>query len=297
MLAYFTSGLIPQLFINGILFGTMYGIAAIGLSMIFGTMRIIFLAQGSIIIFMAYLCFWLFSLLGIDPYLSLIVILPVSWLCGMGIYQMLFKKAAGFTDRNISLLIAVGLMFLVESLMAVLWSPNPRGIRTGYTTYAIPLMGMRISFTRLMAFVMAILSVTGVTLFLNRTLVGKAIRAASEDMVSAKLIGISPHRVNSLAFGIGICLAGVAGVAVSTTYSFDPYFGFIFSLKAMIALALGGIGSITGAFIGGILLGVLESTSSFFISGGWSDAITYAVFLTVLMFRPEGLLSRSFKKD
>ncbi len=297
MLEYFTSGLIPQLLINGILFGTMYGIAAIGLSMIFGTMRIIFLAQGTIIIFMAYLCFWLFSLFNIDPYLSLIILLPVSWVCGMGIYQLLFKKAVGFSDKNISLLIAVGLMFLLESLMSVMWSPNPRGIRTFYTSYAIPFMGLKLSFTRVMAFVMAILSVTGVTLFLSKTLVGKAIRAASEDMVSAKLIGISPHRVNRLAFGMGIGLAGTAGVAVATTYSFDPYFGFVFSLKAMIALALGGISSIVGAFLGGILLGVLESTSSFFISGGWSDAITYAVFLTVLMFKPEGLLSRSYKKD
>lgn len=297
MLEYFTSGLIPQLLINGILFGTMYGIAAIGLSLIFGTMRIIFLTQGVVIVLMAYLCFWLNSSFGIDPYLSLIIVLPIAWLVGIGIYQILFKKSAGSKDKNISLLLAVGLMFLLESLMSVLFTPNPRAIRTDYTTYAIQIFGLDLSFTRVIAFVMSIISVICVTLFLKKTLMGKAIRAASEDMGAAKLIGISPHRVNSIAFGIGISLAGTAGVAVATTYSFDPYFGFVFSLKAMIALALGGIGNILGAFLGGILLGVLESTSSFFISGGWSDAITYAVFLIVLMFRPEGLLTRSFKKD
>lgn len=297
MLAYFTSGLIPQLLINGVLFGTMYGIGAIGLGLIFGTMRIIFLAQGTIIILMAYVCFWLFSLISIDPYLSLLIILPFSMLCGVGFYQGLFRKAAALEDKNTSLLIAVGLMFLVESLMSFLWSPNPRSIKTAYTAYGISAMGLTISFTRLMAFVMALLSVSGVTLFLNRTLMGKAIRAASEDMVSARLIGISPHRVNSVAFAIGIGLTGTAGVAVATTYSFDPYFGFIFSLKAMIALALGGIGSLAGAFLGGVLLGVLESLSSFFISSGWSDAVTYGVFLMVLMFKPEGLLVRSHKKD
>lgn len=297
MLEYFTSGLIFQLLINGILFGTMYGIAAIGLSIIFGTMQIIFLAQGTIIILTAYLSFWLFSLFGMDPYVSLIIVLPVSLLGGAAIYQVLFKKSAGFEDKNISLLIAVGLMFLVESLMSVLWSPNPRAIITDYTAYAINALGLTISFTRLVALVMAIISMVAVTLFLNKTMLGKAIRAASEDMVSAKLIGISPHRVNSVAFALGIALAGTSGVAVATTYSFDPYTGFVFSLKAMIALAFGGIGSIAGAFLGGILLGVLESTSSFFISGGWADAITYAVFLSVLMFRPEGLLTRSFKKD
>ena len=177
MLEYFTSGLIPQLLINGILFGTMYGIAAIGLSLIFGTMRIIFLAQGTIIVLMAYLCFWLFALFSIDPYLSLIIVLPVSMLVGVGFYQGLFRKAAALEDKNTSLLIAVGLMFLVESLMSVLWSPNPRSIRTVYTAYGISAMGLTISFTRLMAFVMALLSVSGVTAFLNRTLVGKAIRS------------------------------------------------------------------------------------------------------------------------
>lgn len=297
MWEYITSGLLPQLLINGILFGTMYGIAAIGLSMIFGTMGIIFLAQGIIIVVMAYLCFFLFSYLGIDPYVSLIIILPVAWTVGICIYQILFKKSAGAKDKNISLLLAVGLMFLLESLMSVCFSPNPRSIRTDYTTYSISVMGLQLSFTRLMAFVISIISVTGVTLFLNKTLMGKAIRAASEDMISAKLIGISPHRVNRVAFGIGISLAGSAGVAVATTYSFDPYFGFLFSLKAMIALALGGIGNIIGAFLGGILLGVLESMSGFFVGGGWADAITYAVFLLVLMFRPQGLLTRSFKKD
>jgi branched-chain amino acid transport system permease protein len=297
MLDYFTSGLIPQLLINGILYGTMYGIAAIGLSLIFGTMRIIFLAQGTIIILMAYLCYWLFSLFTIDPYFSLIIVLPISMLVGVGFYQGLFRKAAALEDKNTSLLIAVGLMFLVESLMSVLWSPNPRSIRTAYTAYGMTAMGMTVSFTRLMAFVMALLSVSGVTAFLNRTLMGKAIRAASEDMLSAQLIGISPHRVNSVAFAIGIGLTGAAGVAVATTYSFDPYFGFIFSLKAMIALALGGIGSLAGAFVGGVILGVLESMASFFISSGWSDAVVYGVFLMVLMFKPEGLLVRSYKKD
>src|SRR4030043_641079 len=136
MLKYLSVGLVAQLLVNGILFGTMYGTAAIGLSLIFGTMRIIFLAQGTIIIFFAYICYWLFTLFGIDPYLSLIFVVPMSLLLGMGIYQALFKEAAALEDKNISLLIAIGLMFLVENLMATMWSSNPRSIMTSYTAYA-----------------------------------------------------------------------------------------------------------------------------------------------------------------
>jgi branched-chain amino acid transport system permease protein len=294
MLDYFSFELFVQLLINGILFGTMYGIAAIGLSLIFGTMQIIFIAQGTVIIFFAYACFWLFSLYSIDPYLSLLIILPVSLIVGRGFYEVLFRKVAG--AKITSLLIAFGLMALMEHLMTVLWTANTRAVRTSYTAYGIKVLGLNISFTRLIAFLIALFAVACVAFFLKRTLLGKAVRAASKDLEAATLVGISPHAVNGITFAIGIGLAAVAGVATATTYPFDPYFGFIFSLKAMIALALGGLGSIGGAFFGGVLLGVLESLASFFISGGWADAVSYGVFLLVLMFRPEGLFARSFKK-
>jgi branched-chain amino acid transport system permease protein len=296
MLEYLSFGLITQLLVNGILFGTMYGIAAIGLSLIFGTMRIIFIAQGTIIILFAYVCYWFFTLLGVDPYLSLIFVIPISVLLGMGFYHTLFKEAAASEDKNISLLIAIGLMFLAENFMMVVWTANPRSILTTYTSLVFRPMGIDLSFTRLIALLMAVLSTVGVILFLKKTLIGMAVRAASEDMVSATLMGIGPHRVNAVAFAIGIGLAGIAGVSLATIYPFDPFYGFIFALKAMISLALGGIGSVFGALLGGIILGLLESLASFFLSGGWSDAISYAVFLLVLMFKPEGLFVRSLQK-
>jgi branched-chain amino acid transport system permease protein len=280
-----------QILINGILFGTMYGIAAIGLSLIFGTMQIIFIAQGTMIILTAYGSFWLFHFFKLDPYLSIILVVPASLLFGLGLYQAVFRKVAR-AGKFPSLLIAFGLMALLENLMSVIFTPSPRGIRTDYTAYGITAMGIKISFTRLMAFVMAILATTGVSLFLKKTLLGKAVRAASENLESAMLVGITPHWVNTITFGLGIGLAGLAGVATATVYSFDPYFGFIFSLKAMIALALGGMGSVIGALMGGIILGVLESYGAFFLTGGWADAIAYGVFLLVLMFKPEGLFVR-----
>ena len=285
-----------QLSLNGALGGAMYGVAAVGLSLIFGTMRLIFLAQGAMIILAAYFVRALFQRFGIDPFLSLVIVVPVGLGVGWLIYQGLFRKAAVEEDRNISLLIAVGLMFLAENLMTVAWGGNTAGVVTSYTASGIHILGIRTSFTRTMGFLIALAGTGLVMLFLRRTLVGKAVRAASEDMTAASLMGISPHRVNAIAFAIGIALAGAAGVAVATTFPFNPFAGFIFSLKALVALALGGIGSVAGALAGGIILGLIEAYVQFFIGGSWTNAVAYGVFLAVLMFKPEGLFGRPYKK-
>lgn len=296
MLKLLSLSVVLQLLVNGVLFGSMYGIAAIGLSLIFGTMRIMFLAQGTMIILFAYVCYWLFALLGIDPYLSLFIVLPVCLFVGAGVYKLLFRKAAALEDKNVTLLIAVGLMFLVENLITLFWTANPRSVTTSYTSLVLRPLGIGLPFNRLLGFFMALIATSCVVFFLKKTVIGMAVRAASEDIVSTTLVGINPHRVNSVAFALGIGLAGVAGVGLATIYPFDPFFGFIFVLKAMIALAIGGIGSVTGALLGGIILGLLEGMASFFLPGGWTDAISYSVFLLILMFKPEGLLVRSVKK-
>jgi branched-chain amino acid transport system permease protein len=280
-----------QLLINGILFGTMYGIAAIGLSLIYGTMRIVFIAQGTMLILAGYGSFWLFHFWSVDPYVSILLVVPASLIVGIGFYQALFRKVAR-AGQFPTLLIAFGLMALLENLMSVVFTANSRALQTSYSTYALTVLGIKISFVRLMVFVMAVLATGGVTFFLKKTLLGKAVRAASENLENATLVGITPHQVNTVTFALGLGLAGLAGVATATTYAFDPFSGFVFSLKAMIALALGGMGNVAGALLGGILLGVVENYGAFFLSGGWADVISYAVFLLVLMFKPEGLFSR-----
>lgn len=281
-----------QLLVNGILFGTMYGIAAIGLSLIFGTMRILFVAQGAILILASYFSFWAFRLFSIDPYISLIIVIPLFIFIGWLIYHGLFRKVTR-AGSGATLLVAFGLMILLQSLMVVFWGADVRAIRTEYTSFGFKFLGLRLSFTRTMAFIMAVISAVGVSLFLKRTLMGKAVRAASENLEFVTLRGIKPHWISGIAFCIGLGLAGVAGVAYATAYAFDPYTGFLFTLKALIAVAIGGMGNILGALLGGILLGVLESLGSFTIGAGWSEALGYAIFLMVLMFRPQGLFSRS----
>jgi branched-chain amino acid transport system permease protein len=280
-----------QILINGVLLGCMYGVAAIGLSLIFGCMEIIFIAQGAVMILAAYSIYWMFTLTSIDPFFGFLVILPIffglGWLMYVGLFQRVQKAG-----KNSSLLLAFGLMILLEHLMALIWSPNTRSVTTSYSASAFNLGRINVSVTRFVVAIVALAATGFVFLFLKRTMLGKAVRGVSEDRLAASLLAINPVRVSATTFAIGIALAGVAGVATCIIYPFDPYFGFLFSLKALIAVAFGGLGSVGGALLGGVILGVLESLSSYTISAGWADAVTYAAFLLVLILRPEGLLGR-----
>jgi branched-chain amino acid transport system permease protein len=290
-------GLIVQVLVHGIFFGAMYGITAVGLSLIFGTMRIIFVTQGAVMVFFAYFCFWAFSLLGIDPFLSLIPIILIASLFGLGFYYGLFKEVSILKDRFSSLIIAVGLMFFLENFMTVAWTANPRAVLTSYAFYKVSLFGISLPFARLVWLLIALLATGGVLVFLKKTLIGTVVRAISEDAEASSLMGINPNRVNAVAFAIGIGLAAIAGSTLATTYGFGPVSGFDFAIKALIALTLGGIGKVGGALLGGILLGLIESLGTGFVGGGWSQGIVFAVFLLVLTFRPYGLFGGAGQKS
>lgn len=285
-------GTFTQILINGVLLGSMYGIAAIGLSLIFGTMRIIFLAQGTMIVFFAYVVYFCFTKAGIDPYLCLLIAVPLAFVVGLGLFYLLFQKAAALEDKNVSLLLAVGLMYLVENLILKVWSATPRGLNISYSGAMIVGWGLRVSWLRLGLLGLALLSALVVYLFLKRTRVGTAVRAASEDMEATTLQGINSVWVCAISFAIGISLAGVAGVGMATVYSFDYQFGFTFALKALVALALGGIGNVFGALAGGLVLGILENLAAYYIGIGWIEAVSYGVFILVLIFLPQGLFGR-----
>jgi branched-chain amino acid transport system permease protein len=281
-----------QVVINGILLGSMYGIAAVGLSLIFGTMRIIFIAQGTMIVLFAYLVYWAYVKAGIDPYLSIVWVVPLAFILGLGLFYVLFRKAAALEDKNVSLLLAVGLMYLVENLILKAWSANPRGLDIPYSDAVIVLSGIRIPALRLALLGLGLGSALVVYLFLKRTRVGTAVRAASEDMEATTIQGINSVWVCAISFAIGIALAGVAGVGMATVYSFDSQFGFIFAIKALVALALGGIGNVFGALAGGLILGVIENLAAYYVGIEWIEVASYGVFILVLIFLPHGLFGR-----
>lgn len=284
-----------QVLINGVLLGSMYGVAAIGLSLIFGSMQIIFVAQGTVMILGAYGVYWMTKLAGMDPLFGFLIITPLFLGFGWGLYETFFKRVEK-AGKNPSLLLAFGLMVLMEHLMSLVWTPNTRTVTVSYSTLALAVGGISLSFTRLVVAAVALIASCLLYLFLKKTMVGKAVLGVAEDKRAASLLGISPGRISAVTFGTGIALAGVAGVSTSLVYPFDPYFGFLFSLKALIAVAYGGLGSVLGALLGGVILGVLESLGAYVISAGWAEAITYGVFLLVLVLRPHGLLGRSVEK-
>lgn len=286
--------LIIQILINGVLLGCMYGVAALGLSLIFGSMRIIFIAQGSMLILAAYASFWVFKYFGLDPFLSLIFTVPVFMVLGWAMYWGMFRRIVN--SPNSSIILAFGIMAFLENGMSVLWSPSARAVGTSYAGTSFGFWGLNISISRLMVFGLCLVITVVVYLFLKKTMWGKAVRGAALDMKACALMGASPLKISALTFSIGIGLAAVAGACTSVTFAFDPYFGFIFSTKAMIAVAFGGLGNVPGAVVGGIILGVLEALGAYFISPGMADAVAYIAFLLVLIFMPEGLFGRSVKK-
>ena len=281
-----------QVVINGILLGSMYGIAAAGLSLIFGTMRIIFLAQGTMIVFFAFVVYWLFVKAHIDPYLSLLIVVPLAFLVGLGLFYSLFRKAVALEDRNVTLLLAVGLMYLVDNAMLKVWSATPRGVEVSYSDAMIVVGGIRVPWLRLALVGLAFASALVVFLFLKKTRIGTAVRAASEDIEATTIQGISAVWVCAISFAVGIGLAGVAGVGMATVFCFDYQFGFTFAIKALVALALGGIGNVFGALAGGLLLGIIENLAAYYWGIAWIDVASYGVFMLVLIFLPQGLFGR-----
>ncbi len=285
-------GSLAQILVNGILLGSMYGIAAIGLSLIFGTMRIIFLAQGTMIVLFAYLTYWSFEKAGIDPYLSLFTVVPLAFVMGLGLFYLLFRKAAALEDKNVSLLLAVGLMYLIDNLILKIWSATPRGLNLSYSGAVLVVGDIRVPWLRLALLGLALGSALVVYLFLKKTRVGTAVRAASEDMEATTIQGINSVWVCAVSFAIGIALAGVAGVGMATVYSFDYQFGFTFAIKALVALALGGMGNVFGALAGGLLLGIIENLAAYYIGIAWIEVASYGTFMLVLIFLPQGLFGR-----
>jgi branched-chain amino acid transport system permease protein len=175
-------------------------------------------------------------------------------------------------------------MYMVDNLMLTVWTANPRFVATSYASYTIRIGDINISFVRLMALVIALVAAAVVYWFLKKTRLGTAVRAAAVDMQACTLLGINSNFVAAIAFAIGIGLAGTAGVVMASVYSF--------ALKALVALSLGGIGNVWGALTAGLLLGLIESLGAYYIGAGWADAISYAVFILVLIFLPQGIFGR-----
>jgi branched-chain amino acid transport system permease protein len=286
---------LAQQIILGVLIGGLYGLAAAGLSLVFGVLKVLNVAHGELIMLGGYGAFWTVALLGMDPFGSLVVVVPLSLLAGVCLYGALFGfvvRASEETREKNSLLIGFGLALVLHALAVRLWTADERSIITPYGGAVITVGGLSIPVVRLLSLVLAFAVIGGLQLLLTHWRWGKAIRATAEDWQAALLTGIDVRRAYLLAFAIGTGLAGIAGVLVSVGYSISPSIGLEWTLKALIVVVLAGLGSMIGTFIGGILLGVAEALSAVAFGGPYREVVGLVIFVIVLCARPRGLFGR-----
>jgi branched-chain amino acid transport system permease protein len=284
--------ILTQQLILGVLVGGLYGLAAAGLSLTFGVLRVLNVAHGELLMLGGYGTFWLFTLWQIDPFLSLFGVGPALFVLGLILYWALFQfvvKAHEEVRIKNSLLIGFGLTLVFHTLAIRLWTADERAVTTAYAGAVIKIGAFAIPLVRLSSLVLAFAILTALHLFLTKARWGRAIRATAEDWEAAALMGIPVGRTYLLAFALGTALAGIAGGLVSVSYSISPSIGLEWTLKALIVVVLAGLGSLFGAFAGGILLGVAEATSAVFLGGAYREVVGLVLFLIILLVRPQGL--------
>ena len=287
--------MLAQQLLLGLLIGGLYGLAAAGLSLVFGVLKVLNVAHGELIMLGGYGAFWLVALLDIDPFASLLLVVPLSLLLGLCLYWGLFGfvvRADEETRIKNSLLIGFGLALALHALAVRLWTADERSIVTPYGGAVISVGGLSIPVVRLLSLALAFALIGGVHLLLAHWRWGKAIRATAEDWQAALLTGIDVRRAYLLAFAIGTGLAGAAGTLVSIGYSISPSIGLEWTLKALIVVVLAGLGSMIGTFVGGLVLGVAEAASAAVFGGPYREVVGLIIFVVVLVVRPRGLFGR-----
>jgi branched-chain amino acid transport system permease protein len=287
--------ILAQQLILGLMLGGLYGLAAAGLSLVFGVLKVLNVAHGELIMLGGYAAFFAVALLGLDPFASLLLVLPLSLLLGVVLYAVLFGfvvRAHEETRIKNSLLIGFGLALALHALAVRLWTADERSIITPYGGSVLRFGGLSIPLMRVLILVLALALIGALHLLLTRWRWGKAIRATAEDWEAALLSGIDVRRAYLLAFALGTALAGAAGTLVAIGYSVSPSIGLEWTLKALIVVVLAGLGSMIGTFVGGLVLGAAEALSAYAFGGPYREVVGLAIFVVVLVARPRGLFGR-----
>lgn len=277
-----------QLLVQGVLLGGIYGLIAMGLSLIFGVMGVINFAHGQLMVMAMYVSYWIFVLLGIDPYLSLFVVAAIIFLLGYGIQSTLVNRILDYPEA-IQVLPLVSLGLILENVALLFWGPDPRSPQTAMGLKTLWIGEVMIDVSRLIAFVLAIVITILIFILLKKTNIGKSIRAASDNRMGAILVGIDVDRIHNFSFGLGAATTAAAGALLLPLMPLSPHIGHEFTLTAFIVVILGGMGNLLGALVGGLILGVAESTSTLFLPATLKHAVSFGILIIIMLFRPQGL--------
>ena len=275
-------------FLNGLTTGAIYALIALGLTLIYGVLHIINFAHGAALMIALYGVYFLFTVLGIDPYLALPIMVPAMFALGYFLYRWVIGRASGGRDENI-LLVTLGLAIVLENLALLFFSSDTRTIDTAYTLATVDLLGAMISVPKVIAMAGALVAAALLWALMKQTMLGRAIRACARERHGARLVGIDVERIFALSFGIGLACLGAAACFLLPTYYVNPGVGGGFVLIAFTIVVLGGMGSFVGALLGGLLVGVVESLGGLFLGESLGQLGIFAIFIAVLLFRPQGM--------
>jgi branched-chain amino acid transport system permease protein len=274
--------------INGLLIGGIYTLVASGLTLIYGVLHIINFAHGSMLMLAMFGVYWLLMQFGVDPYLSLVVMVPAMFGLGFVLYRGLIGRLASGKDENI-LLITLGLSIIIENIALMIFKGDTRTITVSYSDRMVELGDNLVSFPKLVSFVAAMVLCALLGLFIQRTDTGRAIRAVAKERVGSRLVGIDVDRVFAIAYGIGLATLGAAACLLMPIFYVSPTTGHVFVIVAFTVVVLGGMGSFLGAVVGGLLVGLTESFGGLFLGESLGQIGISLIFILILLFRPQGL--------
>ncbi|MGA3127376.1 MAG: branched-chain amino acid ABC transporter permease [Candidatus Korobacteraceae bacterium] len=275
----------------GVMLGGLYALTALGLSMVFGVMRVINLAHGDLVVLASYGSYAVLTILGMDPVVGLIITIPIMFVIGVLIQKYLMSKAVTI-GAEAPLIIAFGLALVIQNTNQIMWTPLSRGINTSYSQASFFLFHRQLPMTYLLDLIVGIVVMLALREFLKRTYMGRAIDATAQDPRASRLMGVNTKRIYYYAFGIAMISAAIAGTFLGMTFPFTPTSGTTFLTIAFGTVIIGGLGSMMGTFLGGIILGLVQTLSAYFLGANAQMLVLYIVIIAILAFRPQGLFGR-----
>jgi branched-chain amino acid transport system permease protein len=282
---------LPQLIVSTLLLGGLYALIAVGLTLIFGVMRVVNFAHGEFLMLAMYLAFFAFSLLRFDPYVTLVVSLPLFFAVGWLSYRAVMRPVI-HASHNVQVFTTVGLSIVLQNVALVLWTADARFLRTSYYADVVRVGGAVFNWAQIVAFAVAVLLTAGLFAFMRWSYTGKVMRATAQDRHASALMGIDTDRVYAVTWAVGITCVGAAGVLLAPIYPVYPTAGLQFVLIAYVAVVLGGLGDMLGALIAALVVAAVEVMGSYVIGTAWKEVLYLLLFIGILVVRPAGLFGQ-----
>ncbi len=283
--------LMIQVFVSGLLLGGIYAIISIGLNLIFGIVRIINFAHGEMVMIAMYLTYWSNVLFGIDPYVSIVFVVPIMFALGVIIQRVVVQPILE-ASSIMRIFTTVALSLILQNLALIIWKGDFRSVQTSYSMATVEYSGIIFSVPRLISFLVALVSLGVLYYFLKHTSVGKAMRAIVEDYSVSRLMGVGVEKMYIFAFGLGSAFCGLAGALLMPFSSVYPTVGLHYTLVAFVVVVLGGLGNMGGTLLAALFIGVVESFSGTYIAPALKETVYFGIFIAVLLVRPQGLFGK-----